>query len=83
MFEDAVYTSRSYTVLPGHRIILYSDGAYEDARVDSRRMNRSDFSVLCTRLAGSPLDDLVETLRALTPSGSFDDDCSLVRLEFD
>ncbi|TPG33059.1 PP2C family protein-serine/threonine phosphatase [Mycolicibacterium hodleri] len=83
MFEDATYTSRSYTVLPGYRILLYSDGAYEDACVDGRRLNRTDFSALCARLAGSPLDDLVETLRALTPSGSFDDDCSLVRLEFD
>jgi len=83
MFEDATYSSRSYTVLPGHRILLYSDGAYEDAFVDGRRLDRTDFSALCTRLAGSPLEDLVEALRALTLSGSFVDDCSLVRLEFD
>jgi hypothetical protein len=38
---------------------------------------------LFTRLAGSPLDDLVETLRGLAPSGTFDDDCTLVKLEFD
>lgn len=83
MFEDATYSSHSYSVLPGHRILLYSDGAFEDAFVDGRRLDRTDFSALCTRLAGSPLDDLVEALLALTPSGSFVDDCSLVRLEFD
>ena len=83
MFEDASYSSRSYTVLPGYRILLYSDGAYEDASVDGRRLDRADFSALCTRLGGSPLDDLVDALRALTPSGTFVDDCSLVRLEFD
>lgn len=83
MFEDATYSSRSYTVPPGHRILLYSDGAYEDGFVDGRRLDQADFSALCTRLAGSPLEDLVDALRALTPSGDFVDDCSLVRLEFD
>ena len=83
MFDDTVYTSRSYTVPPGCRVLLYSDGAYEDARVGDRELSRTDFKNLFTRLAGSSLDDLAETLRGLTPSGTFGDDCSLVRLEFD
>jgi hypothetical protein len=42
----------------------------------------ADFNKLFTRLAASPLDDLVETLRSLTPTGTFDDDCTLVNLVF-
>lgn len=83
MFDDTTYTSRSYPVPPGCRILLYSDGAYEDARIDGRQLSVTDFKDLFTRLAGSPFDDLVDTLRGLTPSGTFGDDCTLVLLEFD
>ncbi len=83
MFDDTTYTTGSYTVPPGCRILLFSDGAYEDAHVDGRQLSLTDFRNLFTRLVGSSLDDLVDTLKGLTPSGSFGDDCSLVRLEFD
>jgi sigma-B regulation protein RsbU (phosphoserine phosphatase) len=83
MFGDTAYTQASYTVPPDCRILLFSDGAYEDAQADGRRLSLTDFKDLFARLDGSSLDDLVDTLRSLTPSGSFGDDCSLVRLEFD
>ena len=83
MFDDSTYTSRSYTVPPGCRMLLFSDGAYEDARVEGKELSLADFTALFTRMAGSPLDDLSETLRDLTPSSSFDDDCTLVKVEFD
>ncbi len=83
MFDDTTYTTGSYIVPPGCRILLFSDGAYEDAHVDGRPVSLTDFKDLYTRMAGSSLDDLVDTLQGLTPSGSFDDDCSLVQLEFD
>ncbi len=83
MFGDTVYTQETYIVPPGCRILLFSDGAYEDAQADGRRLSLTDFKDLYTRRAGSSLDELVDTLRSLTPSGSFGDDCSLVRLEFD
>jgi hypothetical protein len=47
-------------------------------RIESYRMKKQ-----YTRLDGSSLDDLVDTLRSLTPTGSFGDDCYLVRLKFD
>jgi len=37
-------------------------------------------------VAASPewsLDDLLDELRALTPSGAFEDDCSLIQVQFD
>ena len=83
MFGDTTYTQGSYTVPPGCRILLFSDGAYEDAHANGRQLSLTDFKDLFTRLAGSPLDDLVETQLGLTQSGTFGDDCSLVRLEFD
>lgn len=82
MFDDTVYTSDSVTVTPGCRILICSDGAYEDARIDGRRLLWTDFRDLFSRKAGASIDELVETLQRLTPDGTFDDDCSLIQLEF-
>ncbi|HPX36502.1 MAG TPA: SpoIIE family protein phosphatase [Mycobacterium sp.] len=83
MFDDAAYNARSYTVPPGCRVLIFSDGAYESARDHGHQLSVAGFNTLFTRLAGSPLDDLIETLRGLTPSGTFDDDCTLVNMAFD
>ena len=86
MFEATTFTSRSYSVAPGCRVLLFSDGAYELSLAEGGQMSRAEFKSLFTRLAGtsdSSLDDLVEALRSLTPSGTFEDDCSLVQLVFD
>lgn len=83
MFVDTTYTGGNFTVPPGGRILLFSDGAYEDARIDGRRLSLNDFKNLFARLDGSSLDHLVETLRGLIPSGAFGDDCSLVNMAFD
>ena len=86
IFEDTVYTSATYCVPPGCRMLLYSDGACELEPPDGRRFAMEDFKNLATRLASSPngsIDDLVEELRALTPAGGFVDDCSLIGLRFD
>ncbi len=82
MFEDVVYGSESFVVPPGCRIVICSDGAYEDARVDGRRSVWSDFRDLLTRMPGSTLDELVATLQSMTPDGIFEDDCSLIQLDF-
>ena len=45
----------------------------------------ADFTKLSTRIARSPgwsLDELVDELRALTPTSTFEDDCSMIRLTF-
>ncbi len=82
MFDDVTYTSGTYTVPHGCHILIYSDGAYEDARVDGRQMSMGDFKRLFTRHPESP-SELVASLRNLTPAGMFDDDCSLLLLKFD
>ena len=86
MFQDANFESCSYTVPPGCRILIYSDGASEIPLRSGRIMTQAEFRDRTIRLAesgGRALDDLVEELRALTPAGTFGDDCSLIQLEFD
>ena len=86
MFEDNVFTSGTYRVPRGCRILIYSDGAWELDLVDDDRLSFADFTKLTTRLAGSPtwsIDDLIDELRALTPTGVFEDDCSMIQLTFD
>ena len=86
MFADTAFTSGTYRVPLGCRILIYSDGAWELDLADGQRLSFADFKTLTTRLAGSPtwsLDDLLDELRALTPTGVFEDDCSLIHLTFD
>jgi len=86
MFEDTEFTSHTYPVPPGCRILLYSDGASEVPLADDQQLTPAEFTELTLRLAGSPdwsLDDLIEELRALNPQGLIDDDCSLIQLAFD
>lgn len=86
MFEDTVFTSDSYHVPPGCRILVYSDGASEIVLPGSRSLTMADFKEVTARLMGSAdrsLDQLVEGLRSLNPQGHFEDDCSLILLSFD
>ena len=86
MFEDTVFTSRTYAIPPGCRILVYSDGASEVTLADDRQMRWADFKDLTSRVAAAPdwtLDGLIDELTALAPSGAFDDDCSLIQLTFD
>ncbi len=86
MFADTVFTSGSYAVPPGCRILIYSDGAHEFTLADDQRMSWSAFKAVATQLAASSnrsLVALVDQLKALTPTGTFEDDCSLIELTFD
>ena len=86
MFEDTEFTSRTYQVPPGCRILVYTDGASEITLADGRQLTSADFEHMTRRVAASPdwsLDDLIDELRALTPSETFEDDCSLIQLTFD
>ena len=86
MFEDSSFRSATYSVPPGCRIVLYSDGVYEFDLDDGSQLSLDDFKGKLSRLAGTStwsLDELVDELRALTPTGEFEDDCSLIQLSFD
>lgn len=86
MFEDTVFGLRTSSVPPGCRLLVYSDGASEIALANNRQLSWLDFKDLTSRVAASPdwtLEELINELRALTPSGDFEDDCSLIQLTFD
>jgi len=86
MFADTAFTSETFTVPSGCRILIYSDGAHEITLADDQPMPWSDFKALATQLAASSnwsLGALVDRLKALTPTGAFEDDCSLIELTFD
>ena len=85
MFENSVFTSGTYRVEPGCRILIASDGAIEIELEGNRQLSFAGFRILSTRLAQSPdwsLDALIAELHALTPTGFFEDDCSLILLTF-
>ena len=86
MFEDTVFTARDIVVPHPSRILIYSDGASEIPLADGGQLSPAAFVNVCTGVIGSPnpsLDDLITELRALTPTGFFEDDCSLIELTFD
>ena len=86
IFEDTEFTSGTYHVPPGCRILIHSDGANEINLGEGRQATLEDFHNLASRIAASPdwsLDDLIAELRALAPPQAFEDDCSLIQLTFD
>lgn len=85
MFGDTAFTAKTYTVPPGCRILIYSDGAQEIFLADEHQLSADGFKEINVRLAGSSswsLDGLLKELMDLTPTRTFDDDCSLIQLTF-
>jgi len=68
---------------PEARLFVFSDGAYEIARVDGTMMGHGDLRAL---LGGAPREGAVAwvmaRLREINPHPMFDDDVSLVELSF-
>ncbi len=86
MFEDTQFTSHTYQVPRGCRMLIYSDGASEITLADGRQLTGAAFKEMVSRVAASPdwsLDDLLGEIRALTPSETFEDDCSMIQVRFD
>ena len=86
MFGDTIFATATVPVSPGSQMLLYSDGVYELQRGDGGQWPRRAFLDWCTRLGGSPgwtLDDVIDNALDHSATGSFDDDCCLVRLTFD
>lgn len=86
VFEDTEFTARTYEVPPGCRILVFSDGASEITVADGQQLSLADFRDLTHRVAASSdwsVDNLIDELRALTLSGIFEDDFSLIQLAFD
>ncbi len=86
IFGDSTFVATSHVVPPGCQILLYSDGAFELPLQDGELWSFDEFAALCSQLAAEPnwsLGMLVESIQQVTASELFDDDCSLIRLNFD
>ena len=86
MFDHITFSTTTVPVPPGSQLLVYSDGAYGLRLDDGTWWSHEKFVDMCTSSAGSldwSLDDLVESLRRNSIAGVFDDDCCLVRLQFD
>jgi sigma-B regulation protein RsbU (phosphoserine phosphatase) len=85
MFDNSEYASAAAYVNPGDALLIYSDGAYELPTPEGQTWSLTDFVALCRQRAarrGWTLDSLIEDLRRRSATGAFDDDLSLVRLDF-
>lgn len=85
MFDDSEYSCATVHVDPGDALLLYSDGAYEMSTPDGQTLSLEDFTTLCCQLAAAPgwtLDTLIDELRRRNQSVAFEDDLSLVLLQF-
>lgn len=85
MFSDGEYHSATVQLEAGDTLLIYSDGAYEMPTPEGQSWTLPDLITLCGELAARPewtLDTLVAKLRRRTLAGAFDDDLSMVRLNF-
>ncbi len=84
ILADTPFEEHTFEVPEDCQLLIYSDGAFE---LDSEHppMRLGEFTNLVSRLAASPrwsLDQLVHRLQDRTSTGSFEDDCSLILLNF-
>lgn len=85
LFDDSDFQAGTYTVPVGCRMVLFSDGAIELPTSDGTLWSLSDFNDLVRRLAATnqlSADNVVESLQKVTVDGVFDDDCSVITLDF-
>lgn len=85
LFDDSEFETATYTVPPGCRMVLFSDGAFELSTADGGHWSFDDFTELASQVAASEdfsADALVEQLRARTVNGEFEDDCSIITVAF-
>ena len=83
LFANTIFSTESFVVPANTDILVFSDGAYELTTSSGEVTSLADFTDLCARLAGSPgwsIDAIIAELQAIAASQTFDDDCTLVRL---
>ncbi len=86
MIEDASYRASEVEVPPGSRLFLYSDGAFDFVTKEGPRFSHPELLDLLSEVseAGSGAVRRIERkLRARLAAPTFEDDFSLLMLEFD
>jgi sigma-B regulation protein RsbU (phosphoserine phosphatase) len=85
-FADVEYQGDSLILPDPSRLYIFSDGIYEVANPENRYWGRENLQAFFARPGNSresELDALLAELQAYRGSNSFEDDISLIRVEFD
>lgn len=82
VLHDLVYETRSHQVPAGARLIVYSDGVYEVRGPDGRVRTHDEFLVAFRSPNARTLDRMVSHARRERARSEFDDDVSLVQIDF-
>ncbi len=89
--ETATYEESSVTILPGSHMYLFSDGIFEVRKSDSTLLEWQEFMDIllvhhheCALAPSclSPINRIVEAVRAITGQENFDDDVSIMEFAF-
>jgi sigma-B regulation protein RsbU (phosphoserine phosphatase) len=83
VLHELVYETRSREIPVGARLFVYSDGVYEVRGPDGRVRTHEEFMAAFEPVAARTLDRMVSNARRVRASNDFDDDVSLVQLDFD
>lgn len=81
--EQSVFQDASTRLEPGSSLILYSDGVFEIALDGGRWWTPAELADFLQGSGLPPAARIFENIRALTKAGRFDDDFSLLRLDFE
>jgi sigma-B regulation protein RsbU (phosphoserine phosphatase) len=86
ILEQAQFLEASITLEPASSLYLYSDGVYEISKKTGDWWSREAFSRYLqqqVQAGAGHAEDIYRAIRAFTRTGSFDDDFSLMRMNFD
>jgi sigma-B regulation protein RsbU (phosphoserine phosphatase) len=86
MFPDVKYVDGSCTIKECSTLYIFSDGAYEITKADGTLWNLDDFLEMIINLhysADCQLDQILNYLITLNSKETFDDDLSILQIDFD
>jgi phosphoserine phosphatase RsbU/P len=86
LFEDPPYQTTEIQIIPGDLVMLFTDGLYEvqgaNEELYSQQRLMLDLKGLISQPVGQLFDSLLETVRTFSVNHDFEDDVSLVGMEF-
>jgi phosphoserine phosphatase RsbU/P len=86
LFEHPPYETSTATLSPGDFLMLFTDGLYEvqgqNEELYSQQRLMLDVKNLLNQPPGILFDELIQSIRAFSFNGEFDDDVCLVGLDF-
>ena len=86
LFEDPPYQTTEIKIVPGDLVMLFTDGLYEvqgaNEELYSQQRLMLDLKDLISQPVGQLFDSLLETVRNFSVNHEFEDDVSLVGMEF-